>query len=201
MNIRNAFLLLSLAMVIMTLGCRQSSDKATDNRIGEEEKSAVIEKGRSIAMATFATLSAQLQQAMKEGGAAEAIRYCNLNANTLVDSLSRTHYASIRRTSLKVRNPANKPNTDERKVLDAYAAMAASGSELKPLVELLDQNTVSFYAPISVNAFCLQCHGKVGESLKSEDYAVIKQHYPQDEATGYAEGDLRGMWSIQFKRQ
>lgn len=75
-----------------------------------------------------------------------------------------------------------------------------SGQALKPIVKQVDDQTIAFYAPIKVNAMCLQCHGKVGETLKSEDYAVIQKYYPNDKAVGYVDGDLRGMWSIQFKK-
>jgi len=71
--------------------------------------SIYLEKGKQIAAISFATLSQRLQKAIQEGGIPNAIQYCNLAAYPLTDSLSTAHSVIIRRTSLKERNPANKP--------------------------------------------------------------------------------------------
>lgn len=179
--------------------CRQTPKAAEEIPLSDTEKTEYLEKGKAIAAATFGELSTHLQAAMQEGGVSNAIQYCNLNAYDLVDSLSKVHDATIRRTSLKVRNPEDAPTPAERAVLEQYAEMEAEGQSLKPLVKTLENNQVAFFAPIRVNAFCLQCHGTPGETIKTEDYAVISGHYPNDQATGYSAGDLRGMWSIQFR--
>ncbi|MEZ4992277.1 MAG: DUF3365 domain-containing protein [Saprospiraceae bacterium] len=191
-----------LSVMLAAVSCRQNtSDKETENReLTEAERTIYIEKGKVIAGSTFKALSSNLQAAMKEGGVANAISYCNLQAYPLTDSLSKVHQVDIRRTTLKARNPKNAPDAAERAILEDYAQAAGQGMELTPRVALLDDQTVVFYAPIKVNVFCLQCHGKLGESLRETDYAVIKEHYPGDEAVGYADGDLRGMWSIKFHR-
>lgn len=166
----------------------------------EAEKTQYREKGQEIALATFGALSSQLKAALQEGGVAHAVQYCNTVAYPLVDSLSAVHDAEIRRTTLKVRNPADAPTEAERTVLEAYHAQAAAGEELKPVVQAVDEQTIAFYAPIKMQGLCLSCHGKLGETLQPADYAVIKSLYPEDEAIGYSDGDLRGMWSISFQR-
>ena len=48
---------------------------------------------------------------------------------------------------------------------------------------------------IPVQAVCLTCHGKeqqVTENVKK----ILSINYPNDEATGYTTGDLRGAFSI-----
>jgi hypothetical protein len=193
-----------LAILIFGVAaCSGPSEKEKTEERGpltEEEFVQFKEEGQKIAMITFANLSGQLQRALAEGGVENAVQYCNLVAYPLVDSLSEVNEATIRRTSLKARNPKNAPDEAERLALQQYEAKAAAGEELQSYVELIDPSTVAFYAPILAQPLCLNCHGKIGETLKEEDYAVIKQLYPQDEATGYIAGDLRGMWSIRFKR-
>jgi cytochrome c553 len=46
---------------------------------------------------------------------------------------------------------------------------------------------------------CLKCHGTPGVDQDASSQAKIQRLYPQDEATGYAEGDFRGLWSIRWK--
>lgn len=40
---------------------------------------------------------------------------------------------------------------------------------------------------------CLGCHG---EKIKPELVELIDRHYPQDQARGFREGDLRGAFTL-----
>lgn len=174
----------------------QQTHKTTE--LDEQEKELYLDKGKQIAAATFAALSQLLQKAVKEGGIPNAIQYCNLAAYPITDSLSQVHQATIRRTSMKPRNSNNIPTKEEQVVLNEFTQKAAKGTPLSPIVKELDGQKIGFYAPITVNDFCLNCHGKVGQSITNENYQLIKKYYPNDKAIGYASGDLRGMWSIQL---
>lgn len=198
-------LFILLSGLLMT-ACQSSGEKAADEQAAPAppewtatEQQAYLARGKEIAQATFAELSGELAAALETGGVAGAIRYCNLTAYPLVDSLSLVHQAVIRRTSLKVRNPADRPTPAEAEVLKEYHQQQG---ELNPKVMVVDGETVAFFAPIRIQPLCLNCHGKVGENpgIDPADYAVIKEHYPADEATGYELDELRGMWSITFKR-
>ncbi|MFK7984005.1 MAG: DUF3365 domain-containing protein [Saprospiraceae bacterium] len=168
--------------------------------IKAEQEAIYLSKGKQIAASTFIALSQQLQKAVKEGGIPNAIQYCNLAAYPITDSLSQVHQAVTRRTSLRNRNPKNKATEIERIVLEDFEKRAAEGQSLKPVVKFLDEQKVAFYAPIKLNDFCLNCHGKLGETLTDENYTFIKKYYPEDKAIGYLSGDLRGMWSIQLTK-
>lgn len=190
-----------LLLVLISLFSCESKNTAVDTPLSEQEKAAFVEKGRLIATATFAALSSKLQAALQQGGLEHAISYCQLAAIPLTDSLALVHDAVIRRTSLKIRNPQNASTPTEKLILKEYEESVKAGQELKPIVRRTDKHKIAFYAPIMVNAFCLQCHGKLGQTLQEEDYAIIKEGYPGDQALGYVEGDLRGMWSIQFSEK
>jgi hypothetical protein len=201
MKTKVIILLFAAVSGISLTACRQSGDKKGTAEVpvlSESERSVYLEKGKTIAGATFAVLSSQLQSAMQEGGVGSAIEYCQVNAYPLVDSLSKVHNAAIRRTTLKVRNPDDQPTELEREILEAYARKDAAGEQIGPMVRALKGQEVIFFAPIRTNAFCLQCHGVPGQTLSEENYALIRRHYPEDQAIGYQDGDLRGMWSIRF---
>jgi len=179
----------------------ESTEATAPGQLSEEARREYLKQGKTIASATFAALSGNLQAALKRGGVEEAAPYCQTVAMPLVDSLSEVYDARIRRTSLKVRNPQDEPTAEERQILKAYHRQAEAGKPLNPQVQLLENGEVGFFAPIHIMPLCLKCHGKIGEDLSKKDYALIRELYPQDEAIGYAEGDLRGMWSIAFARQ
>ena len=42
--------------------------------------------------------------------------------------------------------------------------------------------------------------GKVDEFVSVKTDSIIKSLYSNDKAIGYIEGDLRGIWSIEFKK-
>lgn len=155
-------------------------------------------QGMDIALTTFGVLSGQLKQAMQAGGVAHAATYCNTAAYPLVDSMSAVYGAQVRRVSQKLRNPADAPNEREAAMLAAYHERKAAGGKLGPEVRQLENGEVAFYAPILTQELCLKCHGDLGGALAESDYETIKTLYPEDEAIGYAAGDLRGMWSITF---
>ncbi|MCO6490668.1 MAG: DUF3365 domain-containing protein [Phaeodactylibacter sp.] len=195
-----SFLLFLFSACRDNAGSGEKTARQEPPALTPEEQEAYLKKGAEVTGATFAALSGTLREALQREGVAGAVKYCNLAAYPLVDSLSRMYDADIRRTSLRVRNPKDKPTEAELAVLKAYHANREAGAPLLPGVERAGSSSVAFYAPILIQEACLQCHGKLGETLLEEDYAVIRELYPGDEATGYQAGDLRGMWSVTFRR-
>ncbi len=50
--------------------------------------------------------------------------------------------------------------------------------------------------PIRLKAECQVCHGPA-EMIDEEILASIAESYPEDQAVGFAEGDLRGWFWVQ----
>jgi len=187
--------------VLLFTACENLNTSSKSTKNVENTNEVFLEKGQQLAATTFKTLSGNLQKAMKEGGVSNAVKYCNLAASPIVDSLSQLHNATIRRTSLKVRNPKNQPSPHELAQLQTYEKQSQSGEKLKAVVKEIDSHTVAFYAPIHVMPVCEKCHGEIGNTLLEKDYDVIQKLYPEDKAVAYKSGDLRGMWSISFPKK
>lgn len=189
---------ISLFAVLLLLA--QCSSEQKTGELSSSEESEYREKGKSIASATFAALSEKLTGAIEEQGISGAVEYCNIAAMPLVDSLSKVNQATVRRTSLRTRNPKNTPDNWERGILVDFEKKMLNGEEPKPVVKLIDNQTVAFAAPIKMLPLCVKCHGEIGSDIEAGDYLTIKNLYPEDEAFGFKEGQLRGMWSITFQR-
>ena len=85
-------------------------------------------------------------------------------------------------------------------MLDAYRTQLAQGATLQPHLEVTEKEII-FYSPIVIqNPMCLLCHGEPGNTMESETFEFIRSRYPEDMATGYQLGDLRGTWKIIFNR-
>lgn len=166
--------------------------------LSDKEKETYINRGKNIAQISFKELSTQLTAQMQQGGPAQAIPFCNVQASPIVKNLEKVQNASIKRTSDKIRSTANAPTKREMEILETYSENLKNKIDLAPLVEIDKDNKKHFYAPIIINDKCLACHGKIHEMLTVKTDSIIKALYPKDLATGYAAGDLRGIWSITF---
>lgn len=138
-----------------------------------------------------------LKQALVVGlekGPVSAISACRMAAPQLAEEAS-TGGVKIGRSSLKLRNPQNAPKPWMQPLLEAYEH---SPEQREPAVVAIDDATVGYVEPIFLQPLCVTCHG---ESLAPELKAKIDELYPEDQATGYAPGDLRGVFWAELPRQ
>ena len=206
----------SIIFITLILFWNCSGDKRADTRAVKEEIESrklkkvseaeilvkVLDLGNLVSAEAKQTLGKNLQEALQQGGVPHAISFCNVNAMPIVDSLSKSHNATIRRVSFKTRNPLDQPDEIERALLEAYEFQWKDSIPLNANVQKIDDERYLFTKPIFVdNALCLVCHGKPENGLTNETAEFIKKEYPDDQATGYEIGDLRGMWSITFPKK
>ena len=158
---------------------------------GTEDRNASAEE-RAIAAADelTKTLGGRLKAALAEAGPAAAIEVCAEAAPALGREIGESRGVSVRRTALRVRNPANAPDDWERAQLDLLATDASRTSSVERFPDEL-----RYARPIRLQALCVKCHGDPA-SLAPEVREALARHYPADKATGYAPGDLRGIVSI-----
>lgn len=187
------FLALVFLVATMMISCK-SEEKKQQQAIMKE----FTEVGQSIVQVSFESLSGNLKAAAKNGGLSNAIQFCNVNAMPLTDSLSKNFNVKIKRSSLKLRNLNNYPDSLEAYMLDLYVQIQKMKKPMVGKAILANNNDVRYFEPIFLKADCLKCHGTVGSDIKDETYTLIKNFYPKDEAVGFQEGELRGIWSINF---
>lgn len=168
----------------------------------DNENEALLTRGKQIASVVSEELVGKLSGAVTTFGVVGAVNFCALNAVPITDSISNSENVRISRVSHKPRNPQNKANAAELELVHAYSE-ATADSKVKTQPVLRTENGAKvFYAPIYVaSAMCLNCHGKIGEDIVPEVKSTIDNHYPTDEATGFAIGDLRGLMKIIFDDQ
>lgn len=156
--------------------------------------------GMEYAKAAKNQLGKNLIRAIAERGPSGAIEFCSTQATRLTDSVSVMKNAIIKRVSDKPRNPDNMANQEELGYISYYQKLIAAKTTPKPIVKR-EEGEVSFYYPITTNAMCLQCHGKPDEQIVPGTLATLNALYPGDKAVGYAENQVRGIWSIHFEEE
>ena len=137
---------------------------------------------------------------IQKKGTSAALKFCNIQAYPITDSMALKHNATLKRVSDKPRNQANKANEAELEYIKSYKQDIVNGITPTPVVKKHMDDMVEFYYPIITNAMCLQCHGTEKE-VNPETRAVIRSLYPKDMALGYGTNQVRGIWSISFKEQ
>lgn len=171
-----------------------------DKNVSELKLAKYSEIGFRIASTTKAQLEKHLIKTIKEKGTSEALQFCYINAYPITDSMATVHQARIKRVSDRPRNPINKANKIELENISYFKSILAEGVEIKPIIEEKESN-VSFYYPIITNKNCLQCHGNPSSEISESILTNLLYLYPSDNATGYSENQVRGIWSIQFEKQ
>ena len=137
-------------------------------------------------------LLAKLKTTMESGGPAAAVEVCRTEARTIAAAVAKREGIDLGRTSHRVRNPANAPRPWARAIVEGGAGVKAAAERIR-VVDLGER--VGVLRPIGTVEMCMRCHGPADVVRRSLGDALAKV-YPQDRATGFSPGDLRGwMWA------
>jgi len=187
------FKLLILAVIVLTSGLFYCNAKRHNS-----EPMDYAQLGDVITAKTQDTLSRILNNTIREKGYAGSVDFCKLIAPSII-SLYEGKDIKIKRTSLQIRNFENQPDKNEAKQLEYFLQLAKDGT-LPPSKLVVEENgRVHYYKPITIQTLCLNCHGKPGTEVNPETFAILQQKYPADAATGYINGQLRGLWHLTFE--
>jgi hypothetical protein len=123
-----------------------------------------------------------------------AIAVCNERAPQIAARIGKAHDVQIGRTSLRVRNPANRPTAWQEAVLNDFARRAAAGEPIAAMEysATVQQDGIAehrYMKAIPTEPLCIVCHG---QQLAPTLQQAIVAKYPSDAATGFDVGDLRG---------
>ncbi len=155
-----------------------------------------LDEANAAATALFTTLKGRLTESMKAGGPTSALEVCTEVGQSLTAATGQAHGASVGRSSLRLRNPKNSGPEWVQQWLEATGeGKVAKAEGFARVVETDAGKVARVLRPIGVEKPCLHCHGPA-DSLAPEIRAGLEKYYPEDQATGYAEGDLRGaLWA------
>lgn len=174
----------------VSLGCTGAAAMTDEDR--------ALQIGRSAAYEMSETVRGKLVDSMKSSGPEGAMKVCAYQARALADEVSVRLGVKVRRTTLRLRNPMNAPDAYERALLERLQEQSRTGKMPEGLFEPseIDGKKVYRYAkPLTVGPACIACHGSPAE-ISDEVREVLKERYPEDQATGYSLGDLRGIVSV-----
>jgi hypothetical protein len=156
------------------------------------------QKSREASKMLGKELKSTLQASMKANGPIDSVSVCRVQAPQIAGKVSHLTGMSVARTSLRTRNQANKPDAWEKSVLEQFEQRKSKGEEVGALeyYELTEhegKKVFRYMKAIPTAEVCLSCHGSnIAEPLA----AKINSLYPDDMATGFTVGDIRGAFTV-----
>jgi len=175
-----------IVLPMMLLASASLLSATTNKEIKQEAKHALMKMGGA--------LKSHMKANMKAGGPVQAAGFCLKEASKIAKKVNESYPkgVSVKRVSLKYRNPADKPTADEAKELEQIQRDVDAHKTIpKMIVKEVAKNSYKVYKPI----FILTCHGDA-QTRDPEAYKLIKAKYPHDKAIGYKKGDFRGAFVI-----
>ncbi len=162
----------------------------------EQQQALAKEVSTQLAM----NLKKELLNAMQSGGPEAAISVCNVKAQAISVDLSNRHNLEVGRTSLRLRNPKNQPDDWETQQLHRFEEQKSSVSDIQALEvsQVVKQNGQSLFRYMKVIPMqqpCTICHGT---NIAPDIQTKINQLYPNDKATNFNVGDIRGAFSVEI---
>ena len=190
---RTSPLLLALAL---SLGaCSQEAESPAGGVWQPLERTALdagqqaqLEQATAAKGAMMGSLMGALSGGLADKGPAGAIGICKERAPAIAQEVGAELGLTIGRTSHKLRNPSNSA--------PAWAQALLESSPAEQRFSSSDDGRLGVAFPIVLQPPCIACHGAATD-LAPDVREALASGYPEDQATGYAVGDLRGWFWVE----
>jgi hypothetical protein len=186
-------LLLPSLWALAALEAEEELGAGVGKAAGREREALVLERTRLAG----GLLGSNLLAAISRSGVTGAVEFCSVGALELTRSAGTNDGTGVRRVSHKPRNPANRADEGELRVLEDLRGRLVSGGGTPVVLTTNASGQVSGFAPIQLGQpLCLKCHGQPDREIAPSTLEVLRRLYPEDKATGFRLGELRGMWRV-----
>jgi hypothetical protein len=178
-----------MALLVLLAGCMTPAAPDPD------EVAAAVGRSTAAADLLFQRLSGELATALANGGPAAAVAICKNRAPTIAAEIQAASGVDIARTALRVRNQANAPDDWELATMNSFIARREAGEEWAGMsATRIEGGQLNWMRPIPLGGMCASCHGDPA-SFTQDTRLALREAYPDDQATGFRPGDLRGAFT------
>ncbi|MFO0923847.1 MAG: DUF3365 domain-containing protein [Pirellulales bacterium] len=164
----------------------QAAVSVVEGQKPTEEQQQVMLKAKE---ALFSRLSGRLMEVLTKSGPESAIRICKEEAPKIAQEVSKQEGLSIGRTGVRLRNTHNRA--------PAWARTWIEQKIDAPQFGVLSNDKAAALLPIRLQPQCMICHGPK-DQLAPGVIAKLHELYPNDEATGFEAGELRGWFWVEL---
>jgi len=169
-----------------------------DNTPPSSIDAGLVQSTRSIAGDLLGQLGQKLKAAMSTDGPVAAVSVCKESAPAIARQLSIANDAKVTRVGTRVRNQnMGIPNAWQKEALTQFEARLSQGEKAADIEywQVADnghgKNELRYAKAIAVQPQCLSCH-ESAQDIAAPLAEKLRIEYPNDQATGYSAGQLRG---------
>jgi cytochrome c551/c552 len=169
-----------------------------DNTPPSSIDASLVQSTRSIAGDLLGQLGQKLKAAMSTDGPVAAVSVCKESAPAIARQLSIANDAKVTRVGTRVRNQnMGIPNAWQKEALTQFEARLSQGEKAADIEywQVADnghgKSELRYAKAIAVQPQCLSCHGSA-QDIAAPLAEKLRIEYPNDQATGYSAGQLRG---------
>ena len=169
-----------------------------DNTPPSSIDAGLVQSTRSIAGDLLGQLGQKLKAAMSTDGPVAAVSVCKESAPAIARQLSIANDAKVTRVGTRVRNQnMGVPNAWQKEALTQFEARLSQGEKAADIEywQVADnghgKSELRYAKAIAVQPQCLSCHGSA-QDIAAPLAEKLRIEYPNDQATGYGVGQLRG---------
>jgi hypothetical protein len=191
-------------MVVVTIALCLLNPAAPPSS-AEQTKDPEIERAltdaREISDELGGNVRSLLLREIEKGGFPNAVRVCSEVAQEITLRFNEQKGHHTRRVSLKHRNPKNVPDPFEQRKLEEFDRLNRErklAGEYFEVVKEEGHSYLRYMKPLIVQPVCIACHGP-RENIPAEVKLILEQKYPEDRATGFLVGDVRGAISVKIR--
>jgi cytochrome c551/c552 len=188
--IDNRFLGLLLVTVTGIAGAQSAPPSTID--------ASLVQSTRGIAGELLGQLGQKLKAAMSTDGPVAAVGVCKESAPAIARQLSIANDAKVTRVGTRVRNQnMGVPNAWQKEALTQFEARLSQGEKAADVEywQVADnghgKSELRYAKAIAIQPQCLSCHGSA-QDIAAPLTEKLRIEYPNDQATGYSVGQLRG---------
>jgi hypothetical protein len=194
--------LILACIVFVALGCGgdKTSPRLDQPAVGKGKWSPIAEtemtaeQKKQLDQAVVATdtmaklMMGELKAELESGGPAGAVTVCRDLAPMIADHVGEEHNLQIGRTSHKLRNQNN--------LAPEWAAGLIAERSDRPGYLVGADGELGVLLPIRLLRPCAACHGEP-DAMDESVLTALSESYPNDQAVGFAAGDLRGWFWVE----
>ena len=154
---------------------------------------AFAQSAALLADAYQTSLQAELSTALKQVGPVGAIGVCQSVAPAIADDLSGRDDLAVSRIARRNRNPGNAVPAELEALYQQLEREPLRDGKPHVVTAIVQNREVFMRALPMKDQPCAVCHGT---NIAADVQAAIAASYPDDRATGFAAGDLRGVMLV-----
>lgn len=179
-------------------GWQMGKSLAQRNDVAEHDPA--LKEARKVSADLTDKVRGLLMKELEKGGYEGAVDVCANVAQNITREFNQQTGHQVRRVSLGYRNLNDQPDDYERRLLENFDRQNRQKKLEGEHYEIVSENGrqyLRYLKPVVAGKMCLNCHGQLDE-VPPRVRAILQRHYPEDKATGYHEGDVRGAISVKI---